>query len=196
MPVEDPGELDDVDREIRINELKSEAEKLTGGKMHAWEAPDCPPEMAESFWQRVVDYEKAPLTTHFQQLTDAGVDLPAPEAMTDAEVTAKLWEVIERLAAMRVFLSNTDHLSDRDLYARLWGDLLREEVADLPFDEDSAWHIDVLGSGSDEDIDLHMKFYADDDYRSDWLKQFPDYQMPAHEDPPYQRDRRLPQSRF
>jgi hypothetical protein len=196
MATDDPNERERIDQEIRINELKHEAEELAGGQMFAHESDDCPADLAEAFWQRVVDYEKAPLTCHFQQLTDAGVKLPDPETLTDAEVTAKLWEVIQRLARMRVFISRTDHLSDRELYAHLWSDSLRELNPDMPFDEYSAWHIDILGGCSEADIDLQMKYYEDEKGRRDWLIQFPDYDMPPHEAPPYDRDRHLPQSQW
>ena len=196
MATEDPSELERVDREIRINELKQEAAELAGGQMFGWESDDCPAGLAESFWQRVVDYEKAPLTCNFDQLIGAGVELPPAQTMTDPELTAKLWEVIRRLADLRVFLYHTDHLSDRELYTHLWEESLREAHPDLPFDDDSAWHIDILGGCSEEDIHLQMKYYADERERRDWLEQFPDDQMPAHEDPPYDRDRNLPQSKF
>jgi hypothetical protein len=74
----------------------------------------------------------------------------------------------------------------------LWSNDLREEIPAMPFDEYSAWHIDLIGSGSDEDTYLWMKYYADDDTRRDWPKDFADYEMPEHEDPPYDRDRHLP----
>ena len=45
MPVEDPGELGRVDREIRINELKHQAEELAGGDMAVFESEDAPPEL-------------------------------------------------------------------------------------------------------------------------------------------------------
>jgi len=96
-----------------------------------WMSDDCPPEVAAQFWQSVAAYEQAPLTTHFQQLEESGVKLPSPEAMDDRRLTAKLWEVIEALARLRVFLSQTDHLSDRELYTLLWRELLREPVKDM-----------------------------------------------------------------
>jgi hypothetical protein len=196
MPAEDPSELERVDQEIRINELKEEAKELAGGQMLGGESDDCPPELAESFWCYVVDYEKAPRTSHFQQLLAAGMELPAPEAMTDSELSIKLWELIERLAGLRAFLSNTDHLSDRELYTHLWTETLHEAIADMPAEETSAWHIDVLGGCSAEDIHRYLKYYADERERRDWLERFPDDELPAHEDPPYDRDRRLPRSGF
>ncbi len=142
--------------------------------------------------QNIVAYESAPWTTHYQQLQEAGVELPDPETLDDEKLTAKLWEVIEALARMRVFLQSTNHLSDRELYTLLWSDVLLEEVKAMVFDEYSAWHIDLIGSGSDEDIHLWMKHYADEETRRQWMKDWPDYDLPKHEDPPYDRDRHLP----
>jgi len=50
-----------------------------------------------------------------------------------------------------------------------------------------------VSSGSDEDTHAWLKYYADEETRARWLNDFPDYDMPAHEDPPYQRDIELPQ---
>jgi hypothetical protein len=196
MPLDDPNDLERIDREIRINELKHQAEELAGGKMTAWESEDCPPEIAESFWQQVVQYEKLPLSCNFDQLIEAGVELPEPDLMTVEELTAKLWEVIERLAEMRVFLSQTNHLSDRELYTHLWSDSLREFSHQMPMDEHSFYGIDILGGCSEEDMYLYHKYYADEKDRRDWLERWPNDEMPPHEDPPYDRDCRLPQARY
>jgi hypothetical protein len=184
---------DPTEREKRIAELKRQAEELTGGEMVEGEMEDTPPEVAEGFWQHVVDYEKAPWTTNFKQLEESGMELPAPETLKDEQLTKKLWEVIHRLALMRVFLNETDHLSDRELYTELWTDMLREEVKAMPLDEDSACHLSPLGGCSEEDIQLQMKYYADEEWRRQWQEDFPDFAMPEHEDPPYDRDRFLPQ---
>ena len=50
------------------------------------------------------------------------------------------------------------------------------------------------GSGSDEDNELYLKYYADEDYRQRWHKDWPNDVIPPHVDPPYNRDSKLPKS--
>jgi hypothetical protein len=182
----------DNDREARVRDLKRRATSIAAGKMIAWESEVLSSEQREQFWRHVVEFETAPSTTNFRQLRDAGVELPEPEAMDDEALTAKLWEVIGALARIRVFLSQTDHLSDRPLYAHLFAHVLREEVEVVPDDPGGAWHVDVLGGWSEEDTQLFLKYYASVEWRKDWAARFPDVGMPAHEDPPHDRDRHLP----
>ena len=182
----------DVDREKNIERLKGRAQELSGGQMEVASADDCPEETEEAFWNYVVEYEEAPWTTNFQQLEDAGVSLPAPDSLTDAELTAKLWEVIQKLAMLHVFVEQTDHLSDRELYTHLWTDSLREETKALPLAANCMCHIQLLGGCSEEDMQLYLKYYADDDFRRQWQKDWPRDPIPKHEDPPYDRDRLLP----
>ena len=178
-------------QENRIEALKEGARRSAGGPMRSWESDELSADQREDFWRRVVDYENAPLVTDAQRLHDAGIDLPDPDAMDDSQLTAKLWQVIDALASMRVFITSTDHLSDRALYDRLWRHSLREEE---PFVPGSTDHVDLVSTGSEDDIHAWLKYYADERDRQDWLADFPDYVMPAHEDPPFDRDSRLPQA--
>ena len=172
--------------------MKRRAEELCGGQMEVGTLDDYPAEVEEGFWKHVVDYEEAPWTTNFQQLENAGVSLPPPDSLTDEELTAKLWEVIQKLALLHVFVEQTDHLSDRELYTHLWTDSLREETKALALAANSAYHIQLLGSYSEEDMVLYLKYYADEDWRRQWHKDWPNDPIPAHEYPPYDRDRLLP----
>jgi hypothetical protein len=182
--------------EERIEDLKRQAEELCGGQMEIGTLDDypseVPAEVEEGFWKHVVDYEEAPWTTNFQQLEKAGALLPSPDSLKDQELTAKLWELIQKLALLHVFIEQTDHLSDRELYTHLWTDSLREETKALPLAANSAYHIQILGSCSEEDMLLYLKYYADDDFRRHWQQDWPNDPIPAHEDPPYDRDRLLP----
>ena len=186
----------DEARKKRIEELKCRANNLTGGAIITGGNSSLVPEVEEEFWQHVVQFEEAPLTTHFKQLERAGLSLPAPETLNDQELAAKLWEVINKLAQLRIFLEETDHLSDRELYTALWSDDLRQPTEDVLLDGDSACHYQMLGSGSEDDTYLYLKYFADEEWRADWLKDFPDYEMPEHQDPPYDRDRLLPKPTY
>jgi hypothetical protein len=62
-------------------------------------------------------FEDGPTTTRFEQLIAAGIELPDPDAIADADVRSKLWQVLAELAKWRTFLNETNHLSGRELYA-------------------------------------------------------------------------------
>jgi hypothetical protein len=89
-------------------------------------------------------------------------------------------------------LTNTNHLGDRQLYEALWSEALREPVALPEADEPFPCDLDLLGSGSARAIHLHLKYYADEEYRRTWAEQFPGDAIPDHQDPPFDRDRFLP----
>ena len=188
------SEKDRADNQ-RISEIKDRLQQIAGGRMLAAEFDGLDAKTQQVFWERVLDVESTPLTTDFDRLLKAGVALPEPASLDDASVTARLWEVISSLAGMRVFLEDTNHLSDRDLYTHLWHRSLREEIPEQPEDGESVWHVQVLGTDSDDGAYLYLKFYADEKSRTEWQAEWPDYIMPPHEDPPYDRDRHLPQPR-
>src|SRR5215471_2234391 len=159
------------DCEKRIEDLRRRAEELCGGQMEVGKLDDCSAETEEAFWDHLVDYEEAPWTTNFQQLENAGVSLPPPDSLKDEELAAKLWEIIQKLALLHVFIEDTDHLSDRELYTHLWTDSLREETKVLPLAANFACHIQMLGGGSEEDNLLYLKYYADDAVRRHWREE-------------------------
>jgi hypothetical protein len=185
------------DIETRIRELRERAEELSGGEAISFVSDDCPAEVEGQFWRQVLACEDAAAWPEpFQMLVASGVALPAPEELDDARLTDKLWEVINGLALLGAYLYHTDHLSDRELYARLWHDVLRQPMMLLPDDPDFACHIDFVSSGSDEDNHLMLKYYADEDERRRWIEEWPDEPWPAREPPPFDRDRHLPQRTY
>lgn len=82
----------------------------------------------EEFARKMRLFEDGPTTTNYQQLMEKGVELPDPESISDDDLRTKLWEVLSGLAELRVYLGDTDGLSDRELYAKLYHDVLRIEV--------------------------------------------------------------------
>jgi hypothetical protein len=181
---------DDIDG--RIEKLKQEAAALSHGRMVSGVSPECPAEIEERFWKQVIAFENAPEVQPFEVLVQSGLALPPPEEMDDARLTVKLWETIHGLAFLGVYLDSTDHLSDRELYARLWSDILRQPTALQPDDPNVAWHVDLIGGGSEDEILLYLKYYADDEIRRSWAEEWPDHPLPDAVPRPFDRDRHLP----
>lgn len=186
---------DDNGRDERSEKLKAQAAALSDGRMMTHEAEGMSPALREQFWQRVIEAETAPTTTLVKELLAIGVDLPEPEGLDDEALHAALWSIIHALARLHVYLDQTDHLNDRELYTKLLREILPDEMDALDADDNAAWHIDILGGCSLEDIALFLKYYADDRQRELW-HEMPHMPMPEHVDPPYDRDSHLPQARW
>ena len=189
----DPLNLESVDRDIRIEKLRREIDDVAGGEMAHGKVNDCDPVLEEAFLENVLRVENHGLVCPMDALAKAGFQLPPPAELDEAALSARLWELIRELARRRLFLHSTDHLSDRELYTWLVADALREELMGfgLPFGN---CHLDVLGACRDEDIVLQMRYYADDEERARWAKDFPGFPMPPREKPLYDRDRLLPKA--
>jgi hypothetical protein len=98
-----------------------------------------------------------------------------------------LWTLIGRLAEMNVFLHHTDHLSDVELHDWLTR-FLDEEIPEIA---SLNTHVDVIGSGSDEDTALWLRHYATEEERNEWRGHYPSEQIPPRQPTPYDRDRFL-----
>jgi hypothetical protein len=94
-----------------------------------------------------------------------GLTIPDGTTLDDESLRASLWEVINGMASIGMYLDSTDHMSDRELYRYLVTDALCEETI-LPVDgSDGGWHLSPIGGGSEEDNDVYLRYYADDDMR-------------------------------
>jgi len=68
-------------------------------------------------------------------------------------------------------------------------------MALTPDDPAAAWHIHVSSAGGDDDgVEAYLMYYADEETRRRWAEDHPDEQIPEHAEPPFDRDRFLPQS--
>lgn len=180
-------------QEKRIQALRAELEKL-GGASSSIE--DMPADLEEEFLKQVLAYETAESITLSQWLANSGMQVPSPKMLDDASLSIKLMEIIQRMASLGAYLLHTNHLSDRELYQYLYDDALREEATLFPENPSYAYMIDLTGSGSDEDNQIYLKYYADADWRKRWAEDWPEDPIPEHEDPQFDRDGKLPKSPF
>ena len=182
---------DEPSQEERIAKLRAELEKL-GGSTTTLES--MPADMEEEFLRHVLEYETAAPISLMSLLANAGLEVPAPEQLDKDTLRIKLKDIIERMASLGAYVLHTNHLSDRELYEYLYHEALREETVLFPENPSYAYMIDLTGSGSEDDNQTYLKYYADEEYRRQWAHDWPDDRMPEHEEPPFDRDRFLPQS--
>ena len=186
------NEREETQRLRHIEEMKKQVERLAGQPDAVFLSPELDPKIQEKFLERVLAFEGAAEVPLFETLGKSGISLPPPKSMDDSQLTAKLWEIIRGMALLGYHLCSTDHLSDRQLYELLWTDTLREPTPVLPSDSNYSCHIDILGGCSEEDNQIYLKYYADEEAREDWASTWPEDVLPDHEDLPYDRDRHLP----
>jgi hypothetical protein len=184
---------DEPNQDERIAKLRAEIEKLGGSTMSL---EDMPADVEEEFLRHVLAYEMAEPISLFSLLENAGLEIPDPAQLNGDALAAKLREIVERMASLGAYLLHTDHLSDAELYDYLYTDGLREEAVLFPENASYSYTIDLTGSGSEEDNQLYLRYYADEEHRKQWAADWPDDSIPDHEDPPFDRDRLLPKSQF
>jgi hypothetical protein len=182
---------DEPNQEERIARLRQEVEKLGG---NALSLESMPADMEEEFLRHVLEYENAEAISLLQLLENSGLEVVPPDQLEHETLRVKLKEMIDRMASLGAYLLHTDHLSDRGLYEYLYHDGLREEAVLFPENPSYAYMIDLVGSGSEEDNQIFLKYYADEKYREQWATDWPDDRLPEREAPPFDRDRFLPQS--
>ena len=168
----DPLGLEAVDAEIAAQKEREQLAAITGGEQSAG-------------WQRPLD----------QLQKTAGTLLP-PAELTDETLTAQLWELLHNLALQGFYVSHTDHLSDRELYAELWTRGLRDEALLPGRCKTGGWFHDFLGSWGEDDMQLWLRYYATDEERVQHAQDWPDDKLPPKEKPPVNRDWRLPKGPF
>lgn len=192
---DDPEE--DLERALRLGELRAEVEKLTGETPLEGGAENVPLEVQEEFWEKMLAYESAPSMRLDAFLWERLGFRPTPldAVIHDAAKLRKaLWELIGALASVRHYLECTDHLSDLELYDYLVRKLLPEETTAFPEGMEWNCHIDVSGGSTGDPVGLavYLQYYADESERATWAEDFPEDEIPPKREKPYDRDVDLP----
>jgi hypothetical protein len=76
------------------------------------------------------------------------------------------------------------------LYTLLWTDLLIQDHDIMPDGFAVTTHMDILGGWSNEDMEVFLRYYADEETRQEWGED--GRILPERADPPSDRDRFLP----
>lgn len=121
-----------------------------------------------------------------------GVDIPDESKLADGELHDRLWTLLRAMSEIGLYVESTDHLSDRELYRYLVENALVEETI-LSDGLDGGWFLSPIGGCSEEDIEIYLRYYADDEERESFRTDG-DEPLPPKESKPWDRDRFLPQN--
>lgn len=183
------GQLDPAGRANRREQLVKRIRELGGYVPEP--TGDISPEFELSFLAHVLAWETGPSSTHGEWLVRHGFVFEPPDELSGHRLKCELWRLIEALAVARVFLCHTNHLSDAELYARLWNDVLDADAPDFARTPDDACHWDFADAGSGDE-QTWLMHYASEEARQAWVHEFRDVVLPPRRRPPYCRDHRLP----
>jgi len=143
----------------------------------------------EAFLESVLSADGLSKRTLLDMLSELSIDLPRPKKLKDRELTAKLWQVIHALLGQSIVLCNTDHLSDRELYTLLWGEVLHKPFVISPH---YTLYVDMTKTGVDGGMPIYLKYYATEAQRKMYSEFYPAFKMPRHIAPPCRRDHLIP----
>lgn len=189
-----PEDLERLPQDERIEKLEEKIRAL-GGKSLFSSGHDLPPDVHEQFLKNVLATEEAGWSEPADLLEDGGVELTPADELDDEDLPKKLRDLIHAMALHNMFLVHTDHLTDRELYTELVEEHLRGQSMLGPAEPKRGYNfiIDIVGSGSDEDNQLYLRYHADDKTRALHQRDWPDEDLPPKEKPVADRDRFLPQ---
>lgn len=162
------------------------------------EGPESSPEgisfdgILSVFQSWIKQLEEAPVTTWKEELSVRGFDYEWCSSDSDVVVSEKLWSLLNALAGMRIFVTNTDHLSERELYELLVNVYIVKQVAQVPLDRNMACMIDIVGSEIEDNPANWLRYYASSRERLEWAKQNVGKMLPTAEKLPYSREDQLP----
>lgn len=126
------------------------------------------------------------------QLAGKNIPLLPPAEITDETLTPILWELLHNLSLQGFYVLHTDHLSDRELYAELWERGLRDPAYLPGRNPRGGWFHDFLGGWGEDDVQVWLRYYANDEERTEHAKDCSEDPVPPKEIPPFNRDWRLP----
>ena len=190
MPEEESDPL--IEQALRLGELRKEVMDRIDGPVIEGGSENLPMDAQAAFWEQVLAFESAEESTIAERLRNEIGFVPRPPGDPAGEggVKSALWELLEALASIRIFVFGTDHLNDAELYELLVNKVLPEPTTVPPTGSEWNCRVDVAEHGTDDDPDgtaTWLRYYADDETREEW-----DGEVPPKEPLPYDRDRFLP----
>lgn len=187
---EEPDEQ--IEQVLRLGDLRKEIMDRVDGPTYESGTENLPMDLQEKFLQHILSFESAEDSTHFERLRTEAKFVPVPpdQLGSPEQMHAALWDLLNALASLRVFVQFTDHLDDESLYRLLYFGALESDTVVPPVGSEWNCRIDAAEYGTAEypdGSDIWLRYYADEQTRAEW-----DGELPPKGELHYDRDRFLP----
>jgi hypothetical protein len=182
----------DVDRQIHLSKLYREIEEfLDSGQPAKWSTENDP--YATDYTEYLTAFEEEGFgVVPSELLTRIGYSVIPPAELDEDTVTPYLYQIIRGLGRLGLYLFQTDHLRDMELYETLWDEVLREPLLLIPQAASFAWYWSPIGAGDEEDTLIWLAYYASNAERRAYRKDNPEERVPKRRKCPSNRDAKLP----
>jgi len=185
-------ENSDIDPDVELALLIERAERATG-RPFDWNSFDLlPPAWEHAYWRAIIRARPGATSCPRALMEAGGFSFPPADSLEPDALIVRLWQLIRRLQQVNIFISSTDHLSDRDFYSWLRETGLQEFMTTAPGSTEVYTQLDVVSSGSGEDFEVWARYYMQESDREQWREENPGEELPESKPLPHNRDRYLP----
>jgi len=147
-----------------VEEMEEQLKLMADGDFECWTSKDSPEDIRKSNMQDILDFESVGTgTSLFQGLQEHGIDLPRPETLNEKQSAAKVIEIVQALACLRIFLIGFEHMTPREAYATIWNETLWEGCYFEKRNPEACTLIDVSHCLPREDVLRFLKELAGSD---------------------------------
>lgn len=156
----------EVDQLLLNAELKQQIEPYMDESVTIVNTNRMPTRVENAFLTSMLEWERAPILP-ISEWFEPRLDLPAPQKLTELQLSEVLNTVILMLFEKGIVLEYTEHLSDRELYCLIIRDILpSEEKRVLLPGRFMRWQ--CIDARADEE--LWLQYYATEEEREDWAE--------------------------
>jgi hypothetical protein len=174
---------EEVDHLLRNAQLRDELEPFLDESIYCVNESELPTPVENEFLASMLAWERAPVLP-ISKWFEPELVLAHPNSLSDDELHDALWDAVQKLYDKRIVLDFTDHLSDRQLYRLIYCDILPSPEKKI---DAVANYLHWDCSGSHDDPDVWLRYYASEDERLDWYESTQD-SLPPAEPPPFPRE--------
>jgi hypothetical protein len=182
MFVPESSKSDDVEHLLRNAQLRDELEPLLDESIDRVNPTAMTTRSENEFLESMLEWERAPILPIYQWFEPPLV-LPHPDRLNQRQLALVLRATIDKLFDKHVVLDFTDHLSDYQLFALIFRDILPSHEKRL---ERRTTYLHWDCANIEENPDIWLRYYASQEERALWAEEN-DQPLPPHEEPPFRR---------